>query len=329
MGWLRASGWSIAATVVAMGLMFLVRATLQVRTLPERVMEWVLIFVPLDAFERGIRTFGPQAKVLALYGSTAIMFAVLLALGTVMLRFRWSGVGVLGLAVALYLVTMAGVMPLTGGGVFGTQQVQHPLLVNGAYLGMALSYATVLLAGQVLRRVPAGSADGTSTLSSRRALIVAVVGSLGAYAVALRQAAIGGGAATSDLPLVQLPAQLAAGAADKAVGGQKPAVEPTKEPQPFALTVKLPSAELRANESVSLEAQIKSQVSEESRAVVRFLVNGQEVRRLFKAIPPMQAATAAYGWTAEPGRHTLRVEVTSATGERYALWEEQVRVLEG
>ncbi len=34
------------ATAVAIGLMFWARDAFQIRTLPERVMEWVLVFVP-------------------------------------------------------------------------------------------------------------------------------------------------------------------------------------------------------------------------------------------------------------------------------------------
>ncbi len=205
MGWIRAGSWSLAASLAAMGLMFWARTAFQVRTLPERIMEWVLIFVPLDAFEQGIRTFGPQAKVLALYGSTAAMFALLLGLGLLALRRRWSGVVILGIALTLFLATMAGIMPLTGGGFFATDQFQHPLLVNGAYLSVALAYATVLLAGQVLVRFPASADSVTPTPWSRRALLVGGLGAVGGFVLAWRQQAIGGGTITSSLPVAKLP----------------------------------------------------------------------------------------------------------------------------
>ncbi len=205
MSLIRSGVWSLAATLAAVGLMFWARAAFQVRTLPERIMEWVLIFVPLDAFEQGIRTFGPLAKVLALYGSTAAMSALLLGLGVLALRRRWSGAAILGIALTLFLVTMAGIMPLTGGGFFATNQFQHPVLVSGAYLSVALAYATVLLAGQVLARFPAGAASRAAAPSSRRALLVGGLGTAGGFMLAWRQQVIGGGTITSSLPVAKLP----------------------------------------------------------------------------------------------------------------------------
>lgn len=204
MSWIRAAGWSLAATLVAMGLMFWVRAAFQVRTLPERMMEWLLLFVPLDAFEQGIRTFGPQAKVLALYGGVGAMAAMLVGLGVLALRRRWPATAILGLALLLYVMAMAGVMPLTGGGLFASSLLHHPLLVNGAYLGLALAYASVLLAGQAERGGGATAAGGRR--SSRRGLVVGAAGSAAAFAVALRQGAVGARVG-SGLPLAQLPAE--------------------------------------------------------------------------------------------------------------------------
>jgi hypothetical protein len=42
--------------------MLATRYAFQVRTVPERVMEWLLLFVPLDVFEAGIRRFVFDAK---------------------------------------------------------------------------------------------------------------------------------------------------------------------------------------------------------------------------------------------------------------------------
>ena len=80
-----------------------------------------------------------MAKVLALYGSAAAMSAALFGLGLLALRRRWPPLGVVGLSAALYLVAMAGLMPLTGGGVFGLTLNQHPLLVNGVFACIALA----------------------------------------------------------------------------------------------------------------------------------------------------------------------------------------------
>ena len=46
------------SAAVAAGLgMALVRWALLVRTIPERVMEWLLLFVPVDVFEAGVIRF--------------------------------------------------------------------------------------------------------------------------------------------------------------------------------------------------------------------------------------------------------------------------------
>ena len=50
-------------------MLLVLRSTLQVRTVPERVLEWMLLFVPLDVFEAGLRRFGFDAKRYALYGT--------------------------------------------------------------------------------------------------------------------------------------------------------------------------------------------------------------------------------------------------------------------
>ena len=49
-------------------------------------MEWTLLFVPLDIFERGVQQFGPSAKELALTGNIAGMAITLFLLGYWILR---------------------------------------------------------------------------------------------------------------------------------------------------------------------------------------------------------------------------------------------------
>src|SRR5437870_13775499 len=77
---------SLLAATVAMGLMFWARAAFQIRTLPERIMEWVLLFVPLEAFEKGVQELGPQAKEIALSVGVVAMFLVLAGLALLALR---------------------------------------------------------------------------------------------------------------------------------------------------------------------------------------------------------------------------------------------------
>ena len=264
--------WSALAATVAMALSFALRAAFQVRTLPERMMEWLLLYVPIDAFASGIQSLGPQAKVLALYGSAAVMTAALVGLGVLSLWRRWSPPAVLGMAAALFLVAMGGLIPLTGGGFFGAALPQHPLLVNAVYACITLGYGTVLLLGRALgigalrtRPIaPAGISEtamttgtaatagaivavegrGTtpsltrsSPYGSRRAVAFGAAGTGVAYLAALRQASIAGGAAGSDLPLAQLPSE--AGAVNAAAAAPVATVHPGLRDVPTVLTPEL------------------------------------------------------------------------------------------
>src|SRR5207247_1051649 len=73
----------------------------------------------------------------------------LVLFGALALRRCWPGPAILGLGLALYLVAMGGLMPLTGAGFFATALFQNVYLVNGLYLGVALAYASILVLGQV------------------------------------------------------------------------------------------------------------------------------------------------------------------------------------
>src|SRR5919202_1062203 len=71
-----------AAALAAGAAMALVRWALLVRTVPERVLEWLLLFVPLDLFEAGLLRFGFEAKRYALFATILAVLAALAALGT-------------------------------------------------------------------------------------------------------------------------------------------------------------------------------------------------------------------------------------------------------
>src|ERR1051326_3107484 len=103
MGSMRRVSWGFAilvaalATLVALWLQNLLRDTWQIRTLPERVMEWLLLFVPLDLFERGLAQFGADAKEIALTSTFMGMVLLLFLIGLLALRSGWSGSRLLGL----------------------------------------------------------------------------------------------------------------------------------------------------------------------------------------------------------------------------------------
>ena len=104
---LQALGGLLAAVAAELVLLVL-RATLQVRSVPERVLEWLLLFVPLDVFEAGLRRFGFDAKRYALYGAVLGTLVVLAALGAVALRRRWSVAGPAGAGAGPVAVRDAG-----------------------------------------------------------------------------------------------------------------------------------------------------------------------------------------------------------------------------
>src|SRR5438067_7901123 len=86
------------AAAIAVGLiMWLLRSTLQVRSVPERLLEWLLLFVPLDVFEAGLQQFGFSAKRYALYFGVLVMLGALTWLGASVLHRRWPMLALIGL----------------------------------------------------------------------------------------------------------------------------------------------------------------------------------------------------------------------------------------
>ncbi|HEY3061679.1 MAG TPA: molybdopterin-dependent oxidoreductase [Chloroflexota bacterium] len=186
------------ATAIALRLQSVLRDVWQIRGLPERVMEWLLLFVPLDLFERGLQQFGSSAKEVALLGTLLGMALLLLALGVLALRAGWSSWRLLGLGCVLWLLAMVVVMPLTGAGVFARNLLIAPLLVNAGYLFVFLAYASMLAAGRLLIR--RGPMERARVAAERRAVLAGVVGTLGALGVA-RFVGREGVAVVSSLPL--------------------------------------------------------------------------------------------------------------------------------
>ena len=79
------AGASLAALTVGLGMLVL-RSALGVRSIPERLMEWLLLFIPSAVFESIIRRFGFDAK---RYGLAA---AILLLLGLLVLALATMNV---------------------------------------------------------------------------------------------------------------------------------------------------------------------------------------------------------------------------------------------
>ena len=237
--WLKAAVGSAAGSALVLLLMLWARQALQIRTLPERLMETFLLVIPPDQFEAAIEKYGPMAKEFALIATNLVMFLVLFAIGLFAAR-RLPSLGLLGLALLLWLVAVAAIFPVTGGGVFATGLfLQSPILINAIYLGIGLVYASCLMA----TRLPAPVGEGIAG-AGRREFMGGLAGSVVALLVTVwfgRSA----GRVTSALPVASLPASEApspepapstpaasAPAASSAAASAKPAATATANPYP-------------------------------------------------------------------------------------------------
>src|SRR5947209_4440942 len=213
--WWSAIAIGVAASLVAMALQQGIRNAWQVRSLPERVMEWLLVFVPLDVFERGLRQFVGKAKDIALVGAVVSMAMLLIAVGALTVRAASSGWLSLLVGLGLWLFAMVIVMPATGAGLFATSLLVNPLLTDAAYLFVFGGYSAVLALGMGLVSRLATVRPGqfeASASHDRRTLLAGLVGMLAtvaAYGVA-RAAAGSGGVVQSSLPLASPPTPIPA-----------------------------------------------------------------------------------------------------------------------
>ena len=141
-------GGSLAALVVGLA-MLLLRSSLGVRSVPERVMEWLLLFVPTSVFENLLARFGFEAKRYALDAAVLLMIVALAALGFAVLRtgLRVAAIAVIG--VAFFLFVMLVIMPLTAAGLFAMDLEEGKRAAIGGYLAVGLSYAAVLAAARL------------------------------------------------------------------------------------------------------------------------------------------------------------------------------------
>src|SRR5919202_6610825 len=145
--WWSATAIGVAASLVALALQQGVRMAWQVRSLPERVMEWLLVFVPLDLFERGLQQFGANAKDVALAGTLVGMAILLIVVGALTVRTVSSGWLALLVGLGLWLFAMVIVMPAPGAGLFATGLLVSPALTDASYLFVFGGYAAVLALG--------------------------------------------------------------------------------------------------------------------------------------------------------------------------------------
>jgi len=178
---------AVAAAVAAGAAMYVLRFTAQVRSVPERLLEWLLILAPPQAFENLLMRFGSDAKRYALWLVSVALLAGLTALGFAVLSRRWSVPRLLGLGIGIWLVLMVVVMPLTGAGVFAADLIDGAWTAVLGYLATSLTFASVLaIAAMTWPRL---APEGIQT--DRRIAVVGVASTVAAFLGAVLLPAIG------------------------------------------------------------------------------------------------------------------------------------------
>ena len=105
-------------------VMALLRSTLQVRSVPERLLEWVLLLISPAQMEAALQRFGFDTKQYALQAVTLATLVAMAGLGALVLSRGWPAWHLLALGPGLWLVLMLVVTPLSGAGVFAVQLVE-------------------------------------------------------------------------------------------------------------------------------------------------------------------------------------------------------------
>jgi DMSO/TMAO reductase YedYZ molybdopterin-dependent catalytic subunit len=179
----------MAATLAA-ALTVAFRAYLHVRTVPERLMEWLLLFVPLDLFEAVLQRWGFSAKLYAFAASTVLIFVLLSLLGAFLLRERARIRVICAAGLWLWLFTMVVVMPLTSAGYFASDLVVGRDAAILSHLAVALLFALYLVGARALghQRLVASGAVLGAVLSRRAVLLVAAGGAFVLVASAILDA---------------------------------------------------------------------------------------------------------------------------------------------
>jgi DMSO/TMAO reductase YedYZ molybdopterin-dependent catalytic subunit len=184
-GELTATLGGLAAALVFGAGMLLLRSTAGVRSIPERMMEWLLLFVPTSLFESMLQRFSFDAKRYALDLAILVLLALAAGLGYFVLRHGWPVIAIVCLGPAVWLVIMLGVMPLTSAGPFATALPDGTAPAVLGYLAVSLSYAAVLAAAAILGRLTEEEEYDTPralTLPERRTFLTVVGGTGLAYA---------------------------------------------------------------------------------------------------------------------------------------------------
>jgi DMSO/TMAO reductase YedYZ molybdopterin-dependent catalytic subunit len=177
---------AVAAAAAAGVAMYVLRFTAQVRTVPERLLEWLLILLPPQAFENLLLRYGFDTKRYALWVASFSLLVFLTALGLAVLSRRWSVQRLLGLGIGLWLLLMLVLMPLTGAGVFAADLIDGAWTAVLGYLATCLAYSAVLAIARL-----ASDLSHAQIESSRRLAVLGAAGTLAAFLGAVLLPSIG------------------------------------------------------------------------------------------------------------------------------------------
>jgi hypothetical protein len=158
----------VAGAAALVGVGTLMQGLLRVQSLPEVVSEWTTFYVPYAFFEYMINTYRGQAKVMLFWVIVALIALLAAGLGALYARRPTPRVAI-GLAAALWLLTMVGLLPAAEMGFFGSEVRVGPMAVSAAYMASYAAFAMVLSLVYWLlvpaarqRRGPAPIAQGRS-----------------------------------------------------------------------------------------------------------------------------------------------------------------------
>ena len=152
----------IVASLAAAVVMLVMRLALQVRTVPERTLEAVLLFTPPELFEAGLQRYGFDAKRYARALAVGATLMLLAGVGAWAIRRRWSVGHIMLLSLIFWLLVMLVIMPLSDAGPFAIDLIQGTKAAIGAHLAVVLAYAAALnFASADARRASATSAGGS------------------------------------------------------------------------------------------------------------------------------------------------------------------------
>ena len=165
---------------LALGLgMLVLRSTAGVRTIPERVMEWLLLFLPAGVFEAMLRQFGFDAKRYGLDAAVLAMLALFAGVGYAVLRRGWPAGAIALLGPGVWLLIMLVVMPVTSAGVFATALLDGTAAAVLGYLAVSLTYAAVLAGVRVWASAEASAGRAPGPRARERRTLLTVIGGAG------------------------------------------------------------------------------------------------------------------------------------------------------